>query len=108
MAFKHERYKIPPSLDRRIKLTDKDREEIRLYLEGLSRRELADKYGVSKRLIQFILNPKSMEENKKRREERGGSNTYYDKSKHTEATKSHRKYKALLYVEGKLVKGEEN
>lgn len=89
-------------LDRRIKLTDEQREEIKSNPLGLSQRRLAAMYEVSRRTIQFILDPEKLEENKKRREERGGSKEYYDKEKNTKAMREHRQYKNQLYKEGKL------
>lgn len=91
-------------LDRRIKLTDEQREEIKRNPLGLSQRRLAAMYEVSRRTIQFILAPEKLEENKKRREERGGTKQYYDKEKHRIAMKEHRDYKSKLYKEGKLNK----
>ena len=56
------------------------------------------RYGVSRRTIQFILDPEKLLENKKRRAERGGWKQYYDKDAHTEAIKEHRSYKQELYL----------
>jgi hypothetical protein len=87
-------------LDRRIKLTDKQREEIARNEGFLSQRQLARLYGVSRRLIQFILDPKKHKENLKRREERGGTKIYYDREKNTTAMREHRDYKKELYQKG--------
>jgi len=87
-------------LDRRIRLTDEQRKEIAENKGMLSQRKLAKLYGVSRRLIQFILDPTKHKENLKRREERGGTMAYYDKVKHREAMKEHRNYKKLLYQKG--------
>ena len=88
-------------LDRRVKLTDKQREEIKLLKgTGISQNQVAIQYGVSRRLIQFIWNPEQLEENKKRREERGGSKQYYDKEKHREVMREHRAYKKQLKKKG--------
>ena len=45
--------------DRRVKLTDEQREDIRyMHKEyGLSYNKLAKEFGVSKRCIQFVCNP---------------------------------------------------
>lgn len=84
-----------PFLDKRSKLLPCQKEMIVHYreTEGLSQNKLAKKFSVSKRTISFILNPEKLIENKKRREERGGSNIYYDKDKHTKAIREHRKHK---------------
>lgn len=91
---------IKRSHDRRVKLTPEQRIEIRENAEGLSQRALADRYGVSRRLIQFIQNPDKRCENLKRRKERGGSKQYYNTEKHKEYMKKHRKYKRKIHDEG--------
>lgn len=91
-------------LDRRVKLTTAEKEVVR-YLHnsgGYSQNDLALKYGVSKRTIQFTLYPEKLEENKKRRQERGGTKQYYDKDKHNQYMKTHRDYKKELNNQGKL------
>lgn len=92
------------SLDKRVKLTSEQRHEIFLNKEGLSQRSLAKLYGVSRRTIQFILDPDKLKENLKRREERGGTKQYYDKEKHKDYVQSHRLYKKELNEKGLLKK----
>lgn len=88
-------------LDRRVKLSDKQRQEIKLLKDtGISQNQVALNYGVSRRTIQFIWFPEQLEENKKRREERGGSAQYYDKEKHREVMREHRAYKKQLKEKG--------
>jgi len=88
--------------DKRIKLSDEDRKEIvSLYkLPEWSQRKLAKKFGVSRRLIQFILDPEKHQRNLERRKETGGSKQYYDKDKWREEMKKHRKYKQELHLKG--------
>lgn len=88
------------SLDRRVKLTDAQREEIKLFKGKATQSSIAKMYGVSRRLIQFIWYPEQHEENKKRRAERGGSAQYYDREKHNKAMRLHRKYKQELHEKG--------
>lgn len=110
MPYASEKYAINnPKLDRRVKLTDEQRESIREeYATGfVSQQNLADKYGVSKRLVQFILNPKKKEIAQQQFRERQKDGRYYDKDKHREYTKEHRRYKNELYKQGLLTKGEE-
>jgi len=57
---------------------------------------LARMFNVSKRTIQFILFPERKARNIELRKARGGSKIYYDKEKHTEATRKHRQYKKIL------------
>ena len=54
--FEHEHLKIKDKDDRRIKLFDEDREEIRkLYATGLySQRDLANKYNI--KVMLFVYN----------------------------------------------------
>ncbi len=90
--------------DRRIKLKPEDKKKIKiLYKTGeWSTRKLARKYNVSKRLIQFVLDPAKLEACKARRAERGGSKQYYDKEKWRVTQADHRNYKQKLYLEGKI------
>ena len=104
MPYLSEKIKIAGTeFDRRIKLTSEDREEIvKLYSSGLSQRKIAAIYKVDRRLISFIVNPSAYEENLKRRTERGGSKVYYDKNKHANYIKQHRRYKQDLKLKGEI------
>lgn len=104
----HEKQKllIPRKKDRRIKLTPEQRIEIRENPEGLSNYKLAEKYGVSKRLVQFIRHPERQAKNLQDRHDRGGTMKYYDKEKHRETMKDHRQYKKELYDKNELVKSD--
>ena len=97
-------------LDKRRKLTDGDKEEIRNeYKTGLiSINGLASKYGVSKRTIQFTLFPERLERNKELYKERRKDGRYYDKDKHREYMKGHRRRKKELDEQGLLTKKEED
>ena len=86
-----------PKLDKRVKLTDEQRNEIHANKQGLSQRKLAKAYGVSRRLITFILDPEKAKKNRETRQAKGGSKFYYNKEKHTKATKKHRDYKKELF-----------
>jgi transposase len=100
--FDTNKLKISKDDDKRRKLTEFQKEQIKQNLEGLSQRKLAAKYSVSKTTIQFILNPKSKELSLERRQERGGSMQYYDKEKHRESMKRYRHGKKELFDKGKL------
>lgn len=95
-----------PQNDKRVKLTDEDRENIvKDYATGqFSQRGLAEKYGVSRRLIQFTLNPEKLEVVKKQFAERQKDGRYYDKDKHREYMKKHREHKIELNKKGLLDK----
>ena len=104
MPYKCEKINIAGTEhDRRIKLFPEDKKIIRqLRKQGWSQRELAREFGVSRRLIQFIIDPKKKERDLELREQRGGSKAYYDKDKHRDYMKSHRHYKQDLYVKGEI------
>lgn len=97
-----------PKHDNRVKLTEEDKENIcKEYATGtISQRELAKKYGVSRRLIQFTLSPEKLDRAKKAFSERQKDGRYYDKEKHKDYMKKHRQHKRELYDSG-LLKGEE-
>ena len=101
MPYKSEKIKIEGGkYDRRVKLTPEDKKEIHANALELSQRVLADKYGVSRRTIQFILDPEKLKENLKRRKERGGSKQYYNKEEWAETMKEHRQHKHNLHKKG--------
>lgn len=91
--FERDKTPMPRDKDRRIKLTDEQRDEIRELYGTVSQRKLAAMYGVSRRLIQFIGDPSAQERDLLRRQERGGSSIYYDKAKQRGYMKKHRRYK---------------
>ena len=104
MSAKLDETRVTRKYDRRIKLSDDDKEEIvALYkLGATSYNKLAREFGVSKRTIYWIVNPEKLEENKRLRAERGGSKYYYDKETQRKAMRDHRDYKRSLLEEGKI------
>ena len=98
-------------LDRRVKLTAEDKEEIiALYKNGkggLSQRGLARRYGVSRSLIQIIVNPERTRQVKETFKKNQKDGRYYDREKHTEQMRQHRDYKKELYKVG-LIGGNED
>lgn len=103
MPYKSEKLKLPPNKDRRRKLTDEQKEEIRsIYAEGkCGTRPLAKQFGVSRSTIQIIVNPAIAERVKQRTKEHWRD---YRPSKKEWATtmKEHRHYKQELYLKGEL------
>ena len=76
----------------------------RYMTEAVSQRQLAREYGVSRRLITFIVNPESEERNKELLRENKAKGLYkYDRKKHTENIRNHRRYKQRLFQEGKII-----
>ena len=103
MPYKSEKIKLPPNKDRRRKLTDEQREEIkRIYATGIcGMRPLAKKFGVSRSLIQIIVNPNVAE--RKRQYTKDHWRDYRpSKEKWNETVREHRKYKQALYLKGEL------
>lgn len=105
MPYKAEKILIEGTkYDKRIKLTPEVKFEIKkLYESGdYSQRDLAKMFNVSRRSIQFIIYPEKLEKNIQDRLDRGGSKQYYDREKHREYIKTHRKYKHNLFKQGKI------
>lgn len=96
MPYKIEKVKLPRELDRRVKLTDQERDEIKENIDWLSQRKLAQKYKVSRRLISFIQDPSKLERVRDQYKERRKDWRYYNKEKHREYIKGTRKYKHSL------------
>lgn len=102
--YSKENNKIPKTLDRRVKLSDEQKVEIKeLHKSGLvSINGLARQFNVSKRTIQFILFPERAEKAKQSFKERRKDGRYYDKDKHKESVNNTRKYKKELSDKGLL------
>ena len=101
MPYLSEKKKLN-NYDRRRKLTENQKEEIRKkYKTGLySQRGLAKEYGVSRTLIQIIVDKQRAEKVKQRIKDHWRD--YYDKDEHNKAMKNTRRYKQKLYLEGKI------
>jgi len=96
-----DKIRLQKELDRRRKLTDKQKERIKmLYNEkGLPIRVIARKYAhlCSRRLIQFVLFPERDKKLKEMRKKTKGHLKYYDKEKSRKAIASLRKYKREIF-----------
>lgn len=103
MPYKAEKMKLKGLQDRRKKLTDEQREEIKeLYGTGLySLNGLAKQFNVSKKTILLIVNEESAERAKQYRKEHWHE-WKGTKEEHREAIKNTRRYKNELYKNGKL------
>jgi hypothetical protein len=89
-------------LDRRVKLTAEDKELV-IWLreeEQISYQKLANRFGVSKRLIIFICKPETKVKELENRAKRGGSKLYYNTENHRIYMKEHRDYKKELFSQG--------
>lgn len=102
MPYISEKTRLPRELKRNIKLSQEDREEIRLIkrLHHHSYNEIARAYGVSKRLIMFVCNPEVEKACRQRRKELASDGRYYNKEKNTAAVRNSRRYKHELYNQG--------
>jgi hypothetical protein len=108
--FETDNLVIPTKLKKTAKLTAEDKEEIRyryLKVGGVSQRDLAKEYDVSRRLIVFCIYPERQKANYAKRVANGGSRQYYDKEKQTESMRKHRRYKQELKLGGKLKERDE-
>lgn len=103
MPYKSEKIKLQGMQDRRRRLTDEQREEIKeLYGTGCySLNDLAKKFGCSKKTILLIVNKDSAEKAKQYRKEHW-KEWQRKGEKWNKIVKEHRKYKQELYKEGKL------
>lgn len=105
MPFKSEKICLPKQYDRRIKLTDKQREEIKeKYASGLySQRALAAEYKVSRRLITFIIDPEKYSKCREQLKDRRKDGRYKpDKNSWNKTIREHRRYKQGLFEIGKI------
>ena len=107
MPYKSEKIKLEGLQDRRKRLTDGQREEIKeLYGTGFySLNDLAKKFNVSKKTILLIVNKESADRAKQYRKE-NWKEWKGTKEEHREAIKKTRRYKHQLYKDGKLKEKE--
>lgn len=103
MPYKSEKIKLKGLQDRRKRLTDEQRKEIReLYGTGCySLNDLAKQFGVSKKTILLIVNENSAERAKQYRKEHW-KEWQRTGEEHNKAIANTRKYKHELYKDGKL------
>jgi IS30 family transposase len=92
-----EEFRIGKTNDRRRKLTEVQKEEIRALKDtGLSKKEVAAQYGCDRRTIDFIWYPELLKRNIQLRQEKGGSSIYYNKEKHRQYMQTYRNHKRQL------------
>jgi predicted DNA-binding protein YlxM (UPF0122 family) len=109
MPYKSEKIKLKDLQDRRKRLTDKQREEIKkLYgTGGYSLNDLAKRYNVSKKTVLLILNKDSAEKAKQYRKDHWRQ--WQRKGEEwNETVKKTRKYKQELYEKGELREDSED
>lgn len=107
MPYKSEKIKLKGLQDRRKRLTDEQRNEIKkLYETGFySLNDLAKRFCVSKKTILLIVNKDSAEKAKQYRKEHW-KDWQRKGEEHNKAIMNTRKYKHSLYKDGKLKEEE--
>lgn len=105
-AFEYKKIPLPKNKDRRRKLSDSQREEIKdKYATGnYSIHSLAKEYNVSRRLIQFTLFPERLERAKEIYKKNSAGGRYYNKEKNTIRKRNYRRYKQQVLKELKELK----
>lgn len=107
MPYKSEKLIIEgTNYDRRRKLTEEQKDQIIALKGEVSQSFLAKKFNVSRRTISFLWYPERLVRNLQVRKERGGAKIYYNKDKHRETVKAHRRYKQELYLMGNIMHKE--
>ena len=106
MPYKSEKINIQNTIyDRRQKLSNDQKEYMRWLREeyGYSYQQLADMFGVSKRLAIFICKPETLEKVRAQFIERRKDGRYKPSKEEWAATmRDHRNYKQNLYNSGKI------
>lgn len=103
MPYKSEKMKLSETQDRRRKLTEAQKAEIKdLYSTGLySLNKLAKRFDVSKKTILLIVNPESAVKSKQYRKD-NWKEWQRTGEEWNKIQREHRAYKNKLYKEGKL------
>lgn len=86
--------RVPKFKDKRRKLSDEDKEKIKKsYIKGVyGCQRIAKEWGISKRMVQFIVDSAKREKAQELYKKRRVDGRYYEKEKHTEAMRRHRKH----------------
>lgn len=107
MPYKSGKIKLIGLQDRRRKLTDQQKDEIKYLREtkSLSLSTLAKQFGVSKKLILLITNEQSAQKNKQHIKDHWKE---YRPCKEdwNNTMREHRQYKQKLYLQGELKENE--
>ena len=79
--------------DRRYKLSEQEKEEIRENKDWLSQRKLADRFNVDRKVIRYTIDPEFYEKMLASAKERRKDWRYYDREKQTIAIRNTRRYR---------------
>ena len=106
MPYIAEKIKLPEQYDRRRKLTEIQKQEIKnKYSTGFySLNALVKEYSVSKKSILLIVNPESKRKNDQRIKDHWKDYAVSNEER-AAIKREHRKYKHELYKSGKINKG---
>ena len=109
MPYIAEKIKLPENYDRRRKLTEAQKQEIKnKYSTGFySLNSLAKEYSVSKKSILLIVNPESKRKNDQRIKDHW-KDYQHSKDERNKTIREHRRYKHELYKSGKIKKGDKD
>lgn len=104
MPFKSEKIKLPQEYDRRRKLTDEQKDEIKhKYSTGFySLNTSAIGYKVSKKTILLIVNPESKRKNDERIIKDHRKDYQSTTEERNKIMNEHRQYKQKLHKDGKI------
>ena len=94
MPYSHKGFTIPDTKDKRRKISDADKILIKSLYPKESLRSLGKRFGVDKKTISRIVNPQVIET--ERAYQKGRWALYYDKDKHKDYVRVHRRYKQKL------------
>lgn len=106
MPYISEKIRLPEQYDRRRKLTEIQKQEIKTKYETgfYSLNSLAKEYLVSKKTILLIVNPESKRKNDQRIKDHWKDYAVSNEER-AAIQREHRKYKHELYKSGKIKKG---
>lgn len=102
MPYLSDKIKISGGVyDKRIKYTPEQIEEVKIlyHKENYSMRKISRETGISRRYIDFILNPEHRIDNMKKRD----WTKYYDRKNLTKLVRELRRRKQKLFLEGKIL-----
>ena len=92
-----EEFRIGKENDRRRKLTEIQKDEIRALKDtGASKQDVAAQYGCDRRTVDFLWYPEKLKRNLQLKQERGGTKHYYNKEKHRQYMRAYRNHKRQI------------
>lgn len=100
MGSNVDNYRVGKDFDGRRRISDEVRQEI-LELKGkMTQRDVAELFGISRRMVQFIWYPDVYEAYREKRRQEKSWAKYYSAKKHREYMRRHRSKKRELLNQG--------